>query len=430
MLLRILRRGFTKGLKSKLLAILAITFGASLATAMLNVSLDIGDKMNQELKSYGSNIVVEPESENLPVEIDGISFNSLDKGKEYITEDDVTKIKTIFWRHNIVNLAPYLKVNGQLKDKQIPVVGTWFNDRIRIPTGEIFNFGIKNLKSWWEVDGKWIKNGKSKNLAMIGQEVAGDLDVSAGDQIELNFNLDKKVVIKKIKVAGIIDSGGEAEGKIYLPLDFLQQTIGLKDKVDRVEVSALTTPVNDLARKAKEDPDSLSDKEFETWYCTAYVSAIAYQIEEAIPGVVAEEVRQISKSEGIILNKIQLLMFLVTLAALVSSALGISSIMTTKVLERKKEIGLLKAIGASDLAVIALFVIEISLVGLLGGGLGYGLGIGFANLIGQQVFGTAIAINLFVLPIILVLSVIIALLGSVSPLRIALKLEPAEVLHG
>ncbi|MBM7624735.1 ABC transporter permease [Sporohalobacter salinus] len=430
MLFRILRKGFTKGLKSKLLAIIAITFGASLATAMLSVSLDIGDKMNQELKSYGSNIIVKPESENLPVEIDGISFNSLTKGKKYIAEDSVAKIKTIFWRHNIVNLAPYLKVNGKIEKRQVPVVGTWFNDQIRIPTGEKFNFGIKNLKSWWDIDGEWIENGKNKNLAMIGEEVAENLDLAPGDRLEVKFNLDKQLVSKKIKIAGIIDSGGAAEGKVYLPLDFLQQTVNLKDKVDRVEVSALTTPVNDLARKAKADPDSLSNKEFETWYCTAYVSSIAYQIEESIPGVVAEEVRQISKSEGIILSKIQLLMLLVTVAALISSALGISSIMTTKVLERKKEIGLLKAIGASDLSVIALFVIEIALVGLLGGGLGYSLGIGFANLIGQQVFGTAIAINLFVLPIILALSIIIALLGSVSPLRIALKLEPAEVLHG
>ncbi|PRX19709.1 putative ABC transport system permease protein [Orenia metallireducens] len=430
MLIRMLKSSFTRGIKSKLLAILAITFGASLATAMLSVSLDVGDKMNQELKSYGSNIVVVPESESLPVEIDGVDFNAHGVDKDYIAEEDVAAIKVIFWRHNIVNLAPYLKASARVDGEQIPVIGTWFDDEIRIPTGEKFRFGVKEIKSWWKIDGSWIKDGQNKNQAMIGEKLANKFDLQVGDTINLDFANGAEIVNSGVKVAGIIDSGDEAERQIYLPLDFLQEVIGLEDKVDKIEVSALTTPVNDLARKAQADPEALSAEEFETWYCTAYVSSITFQIEEAIPGVVAKQVRQISESEGKVLNKIQLLMLLVTIAALISSGLGISSIMTTKVLERKKEIGLLKAIGASDFAVIALFVIEIVVVGIVGGGLGYLLGIGFAGLIGQQVFGMAIAVKLIVMPFILLLASVVALCGSISPLRIALKLEPAEVLHG
>ncbi|KXS45749.1 MAG: putative ABC transport system permease protein [Candidatus Frackibacter sp. T328-2] len=431
MFLRIIRRSLTKGLKSKLLAIIAIAFGASLATAMLSVSLNIGDKVNNELKSYGSNIVVEPVSESLPVKINGVNFNPITQNQDYIPEDDITKIKMIFWRHNIVNLAPYLEITAQLSNnRKVAVVGTWFDRKTRIPTGEKFNFGVKYLKSWWDIEGNWIKNGDNKGLALVGREIAEASNLSPGDELRLEFNINNQTVTKKIKVQGIIDSGGEEEGKIYLPLNILQQITGLEDKVAKIEVSALTTPVNDLARKAQQDPNALSDEEFEKWYCTAYVSSIAYQIEEVIPDVVAQEVRQISQSEGVILNKIKLLMFLVTIAALISSGLGISSIMTTKVLERRKEIGLLKAIGSSNWGVIALFITEISLLGILGGVLGYGLGIGFANLIGQQVFGTAISVKLLVMPIILILSVVVALLGSISPLRIALKLEPAEVLHG
>ncbi|TDX48944.1 ABC transporter permease [Orenia marismortui] len=430
MFIRMLKSAFTRGLKSKFLAILAITFGASLATAMLSVSLDVGDKMNQELKSYGSNIVVVPESESLPVEIDGVDLDIQGADKDYISEEDVSMIKVIFWRHNIVNLAPYLKVNTRVEGEQIPVIGTWFDDKIKIPTGERFRFGIKELKSWWKIDGNWIKDGKDKNQAMVGEKLADKFDLKVGDTISLDFAKGEGVVAKEVKIVGLINSGDKAEKQIYLPLDFLQNAVGLEDKVDNVEVSALTTPVNDLARKAQADPEALTDEEFETWYCTAYVSSITFQIEEAVPGVVAKQVRQISESEGKVLGKIQLLMFLVTIASLISSGLGISSIMTTKVLERKKEIGLLKAIGASDFAVISLFVIEIILVGVIGGGLGYCLGIGFASLIGQQVFGMAIAVKLIVMPFILLLSVLVALLGSYSPLRIALKLEPAEVLHG
>ncbi|SJZ49004.1 ABC transporter permease [Selenihalanaerobacter shriftii] len=430
MFLRMIKRSFSKGLKSKLLAIVAIAFGASLATAMFSVSLDIGDKINNELKSYGSNIVVLPESESLPVEINGVDFSPITQGKSYIKEEDIPKIKMTFWRNNIVNLAPYLEVNGQIDNEKIAVVGTWFNRKTRIPTGEKFNFGVKHLKSWWQVQGDWIKDGGSDNSALIGREIANAYNLNPGDRFKMKFDTNDSSVTELIKVQGVINSGGKEESKVYLPLDFLQKTVGLEGKVEEIEVSALTTPVNELARKAQANPDSLSNEEFERWYCTAYISSIAYQIEEVIPGVVAKEVRQISRSEGVILNKIKLLMLLVTLAALISSGLGISSIMTTKVLERKKEIGLLKAIGGSNLAVIALFTVEISLLSILGGILGYGLGIGFANLIGQQVFGTAIAVKILVLPIILVLSIIVALLGSFSPLRIALKLEPAEVLHG
>ena len=83
--------------------------------------------------------------------------------------------------------------------------------------------------------------------------------------------------------------------------------------VEAIEVKALTTPENDLARKAAKNPAALSQEEWETWYCTAYPSSIAYQIEEVLPGAVAKQVRQVAALQGDVLNKTQAAMVLISM---------------------------------------------------------------------------------------------------------------------
>lgn len=116
------------------------------------------------------------------------------------------------------------------------------------------------------------------------------------------------------------------------------------------------TPENDLARKAVANPDLFSQQEKEIWYCTAYVSAIAYQIEEVIANSSARPVRQIAESEGKILEKTQLLILLITALSLLSTALGVSNLVSANIMERSSELGLLKAIGATNLGVILLII--------------------------------------------------------------------------
>ncbi len=436
MFFRLLRTAFTKGIKTKILAIVTIAFGASLAGAMLTVTLDVGDKVNKELKTYGANLMVEPQRETIPVELGGIDYNPL-QGNEYIKESNLQRLKMIFWAHNIVAFAPYLEVQGNVENVDgISLIGTWFNKRIQIDTGETVVTGVKQIKPWWEVRGKWAddsnSNGdsKSNNEVMVGSKIAQRLKVVPGDTFNIRINTADGEVERNLVVSGIIEGGSEDEGRIYAPLKLVQDITGLEGKVAKVEVSALTTPENELARKAEKDKDSLTAEEFERWYCTAYVTSIAYQIEEAIPGVVAKPIRKVASSEGVILSKIQLLMALLTVTALVSSSLGISSLMTTKVLERSKEIGLMKAIGAENWQVVLLFLIEASITGLLGGLAGYGLGLGFAQIIGRNVFGTSLSMNLMVIPVVLILSMGVAVAGSLSAMKMITRLRPAEVLHG
>src|SRR5262249_55745798 len=142
---------------------------------------------------------------------------------------------------------------------------------------------------------------------------------------------------KELIVKGIFNAGSAEDGQIYLPLPVAQEMANRPGLVSSIEVSALTTPDNELSRRAAQNPKSLSIKEMETWYCTAYVSSICYQIEEVISDAVAKPIRQVAESEGAILEKTQLLMLLITILSLVGSALGISNLVTASVMERSRE---------------------------------------------------------------------------------------------
>jgi len=160
------------------------------------------------------------------------------------------------------------------------------------------------------------------------------------------------------------------------------------------------------------------------------VSAISYQIEEAVSGARAKPVRQVAESEGAILQKTQLLMLLITALSLAGSALGISNLLTASVMERTREIGLLKALGATDSEILLSTLSETMTTGIAGGIAGYFMGLGFAQIIGQTVFGSAVEAKGMVIPIVMILVVLVTLAGSLPAFRMLLSLRPAEVLHG
>ncbi|ATW27389.1 ABC transporter permease [Candidatus Formimonas warabiya] len=413
--------------KGKMLMIaFTIALGASLATAMLNVMLDVGDKVNQELKTYGANINVVPKEASLLGDLYGVEEGSGVSDK-YLQERELGKIKTIFWAFNIVDFAPYLETRVRLNARtdSVELAGTWFEHHLDLPTGESLDTGMKNMKNWWEVDGAWLADA-DENDAMVGSLVAGRNNIKVGDTITVQAKSQRKELVVK----GIFNSGSEEDDQIYVPLQVAQALTGRPGLVSRVEVSALTTPDNELARRAAQNPQSLSIKEWETWYCTAYVSAICYQIAEVITDSVAKPIRQVAEAEGAILEKTQLLMLLMTILSLIGSALGISNLVTASVMERSPEIGLLKAVGAHDAPISLLILTEILITGIIGGMAGYFAGLGFAQIIGQSVFGSAIEIKPMVIPLVAVLVFLVILAGSIPAIRLLLSLRPAEVLHG
>ena len=418
--------------KSKMIMIaVTIALGASLATAMLNIMLDVGDKVNQELKAYGANITVVPKENSVLNDLYSLDGQG-ETAVAHLNEDDLGKIKTIFWGFNILDFTPFVKTTVTLDTgDSVKLTGTWFNHHLALNTGEELDAGIHSLRSWWDIkNGQWLdeQNADSDdNSAMIGTVLADRLGVSTGDTIRVK----KADGEKTLSIVGVYDSGGDEDEQIFTALPIAQELGNSRKKIDSIEVSALTTPDNELAKKAAtKGPSSLSPADYETWYCTAYVSSICYQIQEAIPDSVASPVRQVAESEGNILDKTQLLMILITVLSLFGSALGISNLVTASVMERSNEIGLLKAIGARDYRISGIVLTEITVTAIVGGVAGYFMGYGFAQIIGQTVFNSSIEMKPMVIPIVAVLIVIVTLAGSIPAIRMLLRLRPAEVLHG
>ena len=429
MFFRMIRGVFLRQWKKLLMIALTIALGASLATAMLNVMLDVEDKVNQELKTYGANITVVPKSQSVLSDLyeveDGVSGQGA-----YLLEEELGNIKTIFWAFNIVDFSPFIDTQVALDDgSTLTVVGTWFNHHMDLPTGETLDTGVKNLRTWWDItSGAWLDEqvDSDPSACMIGTAVAAQTGAGVGDTLHVST----KYGSTDLRVVAVYDAGGDEDGQIYAPMQTVQELSNTDGYLTSIEVSALTTPDNELAIKAAKDPSSLSIAQYETWYCTAYVSSICYQIQEVITDSVASPVRQVADSEGAILDKTKLLMVLITMLSLVGAALGITNLVTASVMERSQEIGLMKAVGATDRAVSALVLTQMILTGIVGAVIGYFAGFGFAQIIGRTVFSSAIDMKPMVIPIVGILVVAVTLAGSIPAIRMLLRLRPAEVLHG
>ena len=403
-----------------------IFLGSGLATSMLNTMLGVGDKVNQELKTYGANINVLHKEASLLGDIYGEKEEGL--VKKYLREDELYKIKTIFWAYNVVDYAPHLNLgNVQVEGiaEKAQVRGTWFSYEIEMPTGQNVVTGIRKMRTWWEVQGEWVDD-KNQNSCMVGSLFAGRNGIKVGDELHLKTN----EASLSLKVSSIFNAGSEEDDSVFTTLGNVQKLLGVENVVESIEVSALTTPDNDLARKAARNPLSLTIKEKEVWYCTAYVSSICYQIQEVITDSVAKPIRKVAESEGAILNKTTLLMLLITVLSLITSALGISNLVTASVIERRAEIGLKKAIGASNLAITVAVLTEVMIIGIVGGAVGYFAGLGLTQVIGHFVFGSSIPPTAMVIPMVAIIILCITILGSLPSVRYLLQLNPTEVLHG
>ncbi|MFZ7128794.1 ABC transporter permease [Avibacterium avium] len=438
MLSRMLLQSWRHGLKRKLLAITTIFLAAGLVSALLAVSIDIGDKMARELKSYGANILIEPASSAvLSAEING--GNSLST-QDFLDEKELPNVKDIFWRNNIVGFAPLLSAEVEGKNltqnntHNISILGTFFDRPIAIPDEDDYHTGQRIISPYWKVQGQWVDDSQ-KNIgenipALLGNQLANRTQWKIGDQIQLNYHEGETQRQLHLHIVGILSTGGAEEQQLVLPLSAVQNLLNLSGKVQAIKVSALTVPENKLSRKARDNPDALAAEEYDRWYCTAYVSSISHQLEEAISGAVVRPIWQVAASEGVVIEKIQLLLAVVTVAALVAAAMGIASLMTTTIIERSKEIGLMKALGAYQWQIVLLFYCEAIISALLGGALGCVAGWGLAKFIGITLFGSPLDFAWIVVPCVLVLSMIIALIGTWFPAHRIAQLYPVEVLYG
>jgi putative ABC transport system permease protein len=415
---RLVYESFRRQKRRKLLAGVAITLGVGVATAMLAVATDIGDKISRELRTYGANLIVTPQEDTLDVQIGGVDLKPPSDGA-YLNEGDLPKIKGMFWRNNVGGFAPMLPVSVRVAGgdaSNVGLLGTYFSKRLAFGKQD-FVTGVRITHPWWKVRGAWPDDNSSDVL--LGERLAAKLDRKAGDEVE--------IAGQPHRVVGILSTGGAEDNQIVVPLALAQQILGKPDAVRRVYVSALTKPEDAFARR---DPQTLRGPEYDRWYCSPYAASIAFQLQEAIPHSHAEQIRQIAQNEGTVLSRIKGLMLLVTLAALFASALAVSAAMATAIFERRSEVGLMKALGAGGVSVAALFFAEALLLALIGGILGFTGGALLARQIGRSIFDSQITIEPVLFPVILAIAVIVTFAGSAMAIRRAVKFDPVYALRG
>jgi putative ABC transport system permease protein len=437
MFLRLVADSFTRRPRRKVLTAAALSLGMAVVTAALSVSLDVGDRLANEFRSLGANLVVTPQADSLPLEIGGVDYRPVNAGA-YLPEADLPKIKTVFWHNNIVAFAPVLQspvqaakwnpANRELENHaEATLIGTWVGHQVGLSDGGVFTTGIDRTNLWWTVDGRWFVEGRDE--CVVGAKAASRLNLRAGDKVSLNVDDPSKMVQRytSLTVTGILNTGGTEDDAIVTSLGKAQEVSRLPGVYRDLYVSALTKPEDDFARR---DPKTMKAVEFERWSCSPYVSSIAYSIKQALPGTDVRVIRRVAEGEGTILTRVRALLWMVTLAALLAAALAVGASSAASVIERRTEIGLMKALGAGSGTVGFLLAAEQLLLAFVGGGVGYSLGIILARLVGQKIFGVAPEPSLLVLVAVLALAAGVTLLGSAIPLRRASRYEPAPILRG
>jgi putative ABC transport system permease protein len=419
MFLRLVYESFRRQKRRKLLAGTAITLGVAVATAMIAVATDIGDKISRELRSYGANLVVTPQEDTLDLQIGGVDLKPPSDGA-YLNEADLPKIRGTFWHHNIVGFSPMLPVqvhiNTGILTQSVTLLGTYFSKQLTFGK-EDFVTGVKITHPWWKVQGGW-PDDNSRDV-LLGQTLATKLKLKPGESVHVNG--------QPYQVVGLLSTGAAEDDQIVAPITVAQQIIGKPGAVRRIYVSALTKPEDALARR---DPRTMNPEMFDRWYCSPYVQSIAYQLQEAIPHSHAEQIRQVAQNEGTVLSRIKGLMLLITLAALVASALAVSAAMATAIFERRAEVGLMKALGAGNASIATLFFAEAMLLALFGGIIGFAGGAVLAREIGRSIFQSQITIDPVLFPFIVAIAITVTFAGSALAIRKAAKVDPVYALRG
>lgn len=367
-----------KGRTVLLLAVLAMA--SSLATALGIVSTSMGKRVAEEVRKYGANLVVLPESAQREVGSGGLNFGAINE-PAYLPQ---------------ARLAEALAGSGIKAERSLHLRGAlhWKSADIMV---EGVNFAeIQRLFPWWQISGEWPVAGES----IVGSDMARRMGVKSGDTVELAGNSQ----VLRLRIAGIVSTGGEEDGLLFMELPTLQRALGLEGQLTMVRL--LVTADGDSLKK--------------------HATAVQSRLREAR----VLEVRQIAHTSEGLLAKVKLLMILVTVVVLVSAGSSVTGTMSTTVLERSKEIGLMKAMGGTRWEVLLIFSAEAAMLGIMGGAAGYLLGSGIAQFITKTVFAASSEFAPWFAAVSLAISLFLALLGSLGPMISVFRLDPVRSLRG
>ncbi|HTX15676.1 MAG TPA: ABC transporter permease, partial [Candidatus Baltobacteraceae bacterium] len=317
MFARLVGESFVRNPRRKLLTAAALVLGMAVATATLTVALEVGDRMAREFRSLGANLLVTPQSDTLPLEIGGVDYRPVDEGA-YLNEADLGKLKTIFWRHNILGFTPFLDVPGFVGEvpvnwnasdappaRGVTLVGTWYEHEVPVPDGTKFTTGLARTHPSWQIRGRWFADDAKE--CVVGASLAAKDSETFAIGKTIHFTAAKAENLREdLTITGIVSTGDTEDDAILVPLSVTQELSGHPEQYRQLFVSALTKPADALAVR---DPKSLTPTEYDRWFCSPYISSISYQIEQVLPGTDVHAIRKVADSEGRILSRISTLLW-------------------------------------------------------------------------------------------------------------------------
>ncbi len=413
MLSKLIVHSFRRDLRKKAVAMAAVALATCLATFLLNWSFNLGDKIQKDLRAYGANILILPQGESLQFS-ESNELPTKIGSDQYLQISELKKIDNIFWKNQIAGLAPILPVSVQSNNSTLTLIGTEFGN-------ENVKMDLRKAAPYLIVDGSWPR---ADDQAVAGANLAQRFGWKQGSEVQIEF----RGKTKRFHLSGIVHSGGAEEEQLIAPLQSVQDFSDSQGKFKQLIVSAVVTPQNQLYQKYQRNPSTLTPQEFERFSCTPYVTSVAKDIAKVFNGAEARIVRRVSQSEEKISHKMNWLMFLVTLAALTASSLTMTSTTTAMILERRKELALMKAIGSQNTFLLTYLFIEVLIVGILGSVIGFAMGSFLSTSLSKAIFDSSMELKWAVLPLVGTIGVLIILCGSLWPLRQAITLEPAQAL--
>jgi len=389
-LYQIVVKDVTRRKKRMLYASLGVVIGVATIVAVLTIALAGETNIYGQLEKYGANLVVMPAISDIDVGLGGLSLGTLAVGENYISENELPRIRQIADgkirtalniedEGDIATIAPRLYVNTEIRGTSVIIVGVE-------PQQE------RQLKTWWRIqEGEYLERA---GQALVGAMAAELLELNVGDKIALNG--------REVTITGILEETGSNEDyQVFLHIKTAQEAFDKEGLVSSIDVRAL---------------------------CSACpTSDIAGSINGNIPGVRAVAVKQIAETEMGMMEKVSKFLLALAGITLAVGCFGVVNTMLTSVHERIRDIGIMRAVGASRNQIIKIFLYEAIIVGIVGGFLGYVVGTLLAYVVGPLIFeGVAVTyVPQYFLPS-LALATFIAVVATVYPAFHASKIKIAD----
>jgi putative ABC transport system permease protein len=363
--------------------ILGLTIGITTVVALISITRMMNEDIANKLDEFGANILIIPRSDDLSLSYGGMNVGGVSVDAQTLRDSDVSKIRQIEVRENISTVSPKLIGVVEIEGKKVPLMGVHFQEEIR-------------LKKWWKIHGT---GPKSREEVLLGNEVAVKLFKSTGDTLGING--------KMVKVTGVLDeTGSQDDFLIFGDLAFVQEVMKKPGALSLIEVSAFcnTCPIEEIVR----------------------------QISEKLPHAKVTAIKQTLLTKMEALDHFKKFSIGISIIVLLIGSLIVFTNMMASVNERKREIGIFRAIGFRKSHVVRIIFLEALIVGLIAGMMGYLLGLGVSQIVGPMVTGMKGG-KLFIDPILaagaIILSALIGILSSAYPAIHASKMDPTTALR-